>query len=82
MATSHSQTNAPGTIVLHVEGMTCGHCETHVSNALGALPGVTVLSVSRQDSAAVVAVAGTPDERALVDAVTSAGYDARVARVV
>lgn len=82
MATSHTQTNAPQTIVLHVDGMTCGHCEKHVSNALGALPGVTVLSVSRQDSAATVAFEGTPDERALVDAVKSAGYDARVARVV
>ena len=82
MVTSHTHANAPETIVLHVEGMTCGHCEKHVSNALGALPGVSVLSVSRQDSTAVVTVEGTPDERTLVDAVKSAGYDARVARVI
>ncbi len=82
MAIGHSHANTPETIVLHIEGMTCGHCETHVSNALSVLPGVSVLSVSRQDSTAVITVEGTPDERTILDAVKSAGYDARVARVV
>jgi copper chaperone CopZ len=83
MATNDTSTDARSqTIVLHVEGMTCGHCETHVADALGKLAGVSVLSVSRQDSAATVRVEGAPDEHALVNAVQAAGYHARVARVV
>jgi copper chaperone CopZ len=82
MATSDTGAGRRQTVVLHVEGMTCGHCERHVGDALAKLTGVSVLSVSRQDCAATVAVEGAPDEQALVNAVRTAGYDARVARVV
>jgi copper chaperone CopZ len=81
MTTIDAHNNARRTVVLHVEGMTCGHCEKHVGDALGKVPGVSVLSVSRQDQAARVTVEGTPDERTLVSAVTAAGYTARVERV-
>lgn len=72
---------APATVILHVDGMTCGHCERHVGEALGKVPGVSDVAVSRLTSSATMKVAGTPDPGALVDAVKAAGYEARVEQV-
>jgi copper chaperone CopZ len=58
---------------LAIEGMTCGHCVASVERALGAVPGVTVLSVEIGRAEADVA-AGT-DRAALVAAVEDAGFD-------
>ena len=66
---------------LSVEGMTCGHCEMKVRDALSAVPGVKkVLTVDRTANEAVVSV-GDPEkvsEESLVQAVTDAGYTAKV----
>ena len=70
------------TIVLHVDGMTCGSCERQVGQALAAVPGVIEVAVARANSSAtVVWTNAVPDVSALIDAVESSGYDARVAHV-
>ena len=63
---------------LMVSGMSCGHCERAVEQALGEVPGVVrVVSVSQARGEAVVE--GDPDPRALVEAVAEEGYQAEVA---
>ena len=65
-------------IELKVEGMTCGHCEQAVRQALAAVPGVNaVLAVDRGQQYA--AIEGNPDPTALIAAITAEGFQARVA---
>ena len=65
-------------IQLKVNGMTCGHCEAGVREALAAVPGVT--AVTRVDREAGVAeVEGSADVAALIAAVVEEGYEAEVA---
>lgn len=59
---------------LTVEGMTCGHCEQTVEEAVEDVPGVQDATADRE--AETVTVEGNADERELVAAVTDAGYDA------
>ena len=65
-------------VTLDVSGMSCGHCVHAVREALGAVPGVKVDEV-RIGSASVT----FDDQKAsigdLVDAVSSAGYEANEA---
>jgi copper chaperone len=63
-------------IKLAVTGMTCGHCEKAVEEALGELPGVDrVVKVSRADEEVVVE--GNPDVDSLIAAIKEEGYEAR-----
>lgn len=57
-----------------VEGMTCGHCEGTVEDALESVTGVSEASADRESDS--VAVEGTADPDALIAAVEGAGYDA------
>lgn len=57
-----------------VEGMTCGHCEQSVEEALKSVEGVTNVTVDRESD--VATVEGSADTNALVNAVNDAGYDA------
>lgn len=57
-----------------VEGMTCGHCEQTVEEALRDVSGVTGVTVDRDTEAA--SVDGDANETALVQAVEDAGYTA------
>ena len=65
-------------IELTVRGMTCGHCEMRVQNALKAVPGVVDAKADREQERAVVTLA--PDQAVshatLVAAVVEAGYEA------
>lgn len=60
---------------LAVEGMSCGHCQQAVEDALASVPGVDTVNVSLDEAQASVAGAADPD--ALVAAVEDAGYTAR-----
>jgi copper chaperone len=66
------------TIVLEVDGMTCGGCVRSVTNVLKALPGVSAAEVSLEKSQAKVtfdpALANAASLRAAVE---EAGYEAR-----
>jgi len=63
---------------LNVTGMTCGHCEKAVEDALANLPGVErVVKVSRDDQEVVLE--GNPDSAQVIEAISEEGYEARVA---
>ncbi len=57
-----------------VEGMTCGHCEQTVEEALEDVDGVTAATADRERESATIE--GSAETDALVSAVTEAGYDA------
>ena len=57
---------------MSIEGMMCQHCVAHVTKALTEVPGVTSVNVSLENKNAVVT--GSADDKALIDAVTDAGY--------
>lgn len=59
---------------LTVEGMSCGHCEQTVEEALSDVEGVESVDVDRESAAATVEGDADPDE--LVAAVEDAGYEA------
>lgn len=56
-----------------IEGMTCGHCKSHVEKALNALPGVTAM-VDLAAGKADIRLEQPVDDQVLIDAVTEAGY--------
>ncbi|MGX6990739.1 CopZ family metallochaperone [Pseudolactococcus reticulitermitis] len=58
---------------LKIEGMTCQHCVSHVTEALEAVPGVTSAKVNLKKGEAVVKSEDTSLEQ-LSAAVSSAGY--------
>ncbi|GHF63362.1 copper chaperone CopZ [Deinococcus metalli] len=65
------------TLELTITGMTCGHCQAGVTQALKTVPGVTDAQVDLKAGTAVVH--GNADPSALVEAVLEEGYGAQVA---
>lgn len=63
------------TTTITVEGMSCGHCEQSVEEALRGVDGVT--DVSADNEASQATVEGEADASALVRAVEDAGYSAQ-----
>lgn len=59
---------------LSVPDMTCGHCEAAVKQEVGAVPGVTGVTVDLESKDVVVTGAGL-DREALVAAIDEAGFD-------
>ena len=66
------------TIVLKVDGMTCGHCEMKVHGAIAEIDGVMKVKVNRKKSSAVAKLEKGSDLEAetLIHAVEEAGYAA------
>ncbi|ALK35040.1 heavy metal translocating P-type ATPase [Burkholderia plantarii] len=72
-------TPAPSkTTELSIEGMTCGGCARRVERTLAAIPGVVTAQVDLGAKTASVASLPDVDAATLADAVTAAGYPARV----
>jgi Cu+-exporting ATPase len=68
-------TDAPETLTLPVEGMTCGHCVATVRRALEGVPGVKSAEVDLLGKRAEVAVEhGDFDRSKLEQAIEAAGY--------
>lgn len=63
------------TVHLQVEGMQCGSCVRHVTDALRPLAGVETVNVDLQRGR--VEVAGATDTVSLIAALEEAGYPAR-----
>src|SRR5690606_12622318 len=63
-------------IELSVEGMTCASCVGRVERALKAVPGVTGAAVNLVSERATIE--GSADAAALIAAIATAGYDARL----
>ena len=67
------------TVTLAIEGMMCKHCVAHVGEALKTCKGVKKYSVSLEDSSASVTYAPSiVSAEAVAQAVTAAGYPAKV----
>ncbi|WP_435194349.1 heavy-metal-associated domain-containing protein [Natronomonas sp. EA1] len=62
------------TTTLTVSGMSCGHCESAVEEALLGVSGVS--SVDADNESDTVTVEGNVDVSALVKAVEDVGYEA------
>lgn len=62
------------TLTLKVPGMTCGHCQSAVSSAVGALEGVRSVTVDL-DTKIVVVDGEQLDRAAVVAAIDDAGFD-------
>ena len=63
-----------------VSGMTCGHCEAAVKEELGALAGVSDVSVELNaggDSPVTITSADALDDAAIRAAVDEAGYEVK-----
>lgn len=58
---------------IHIEGMSCGHCQAHVEKALNDIPGVTA-KVSLEENLARADVPADITDAALRAAVEEAGY--------
>ena len=65
---------SPQTLTFSVPGMTCGHCETAVRQEVGALAGVTGVTVDLETKDVVVS-GDALDRDAVVAAIDEAGYD-------
>ena len=63
---------------LKVSGMTCNHCVTAVTKALGSVPGVESADVSLEKAQAVIQGSAQPE--ALIAAVKEEGYEAVLQR--
>ena len=62
---------------LTITGMTCGHCQKAVQEALQQVPGVQSASVDL--TAGRASVTGPADVQALIAAVVEEGYEAQIA---
>ena len=67
------------TVELQVQGMSCGSCVKHVTEALRPVEGVSDVAVDLQ--AGRVTVSGDSDSNALLAALQDAGYPAQLATV-
>jgi Cu+-exporting ATPase len=65
---------------LTVDGMTCGNCARHVTEALQAVPGVRSAAVNLEGKSASVkwVLGADQNDQALVQAVEKAGFEAKV----
>ncbi|MFN6130918.1 MAG: heavy-metal-associated domain-containing protein [Planctomycetota bacterium] len=61
---------------LKIDGMTCGHCQRAVEQALARVAGVAEVKVDLQRGTA--SVSGSANSGALVTAVQEEGYEARL----
>lgn len=62
------------TTTITVEGMTCGHCVNHVTEALKGLPGVAGVDVQLEGGKVTIESDAALDGKAVKDAVSEAGY--------
>lgn len=58
--------------IIHIEGMSCGHCSARVEDALNKLPGI---SATVDLAAKTATVTGDAADDTLVRTVTDAGYE-------
>ena len=62
------------TKTLGIEGMSCGHCVNHVTEALKGVAGVASVSVSLNENKATLETDDQTNDDALRHAVEEAGY--------
>jgi copper chaperone CopZ len=57
-----------------IEGMSCGHCATRIEKALGQIEGVGKVKVNLVGQFAELETSKELDDKAVVTAIDSAGY--------
>ncbi|MDH3231352.1 MAG: heavy-metal-associated domain-containing protein [Alphaproteobacteria bacterium] len=65
------------TVVLKVEGMTCGHCVGRVQKALDTASGVHAAKVDLESGTAEIRFGAETDAAKLIGVVEAAGYSAQ-----
>lgn len=60
---------------INIEGMSCGHCVSHVEEALKEVAGVSSVYVDLQGKNAIVEINGTVTDELLKAAVEEVGYE-------
>ncbi|KOV39005.1 copper-binding protein [Streptomyces sp. XY431] len=73
--TATTEAPAAVTTVFTVAGMTCGHCEQAVGKAVGALDGVSGVTVDVKAGLVTVASADELDDSVVAAAIDDAGYE-------
>lgn len=63
------------TITMTVEGMMCGHCESHLSNEIRKISGVEKVVASRKKKSIVISSDVELDKELLKNTVIETGYD-------
>lgn len=63
--------------VLHIEGMMCAHCVKHVTDALNAVDGVSVIEVNLKKKTAEIALEKDVKNEELAAAIKNAGYEVK-----
>ena len=63
--------------ILHIEGMTCGHCKMKVEKALGSLAPVKDVDVDLIEGIAEVELSNDLDDTFFVKQIEEAGYKLR-----
>src|SRR3569832_618258 len=78
--TSQELPGVSGTTYLSIDGMTCGNCARHVTQALQGVSGVRSASVDLDSHQAVVSWQPNiaPDEGAVIQAVEKEGFGAQL----
>lgn len=61
--------------IVHVNGMSCGHCQAAVEKALGAVTGVKEVKVNLDKKIATVTLEADVSDQILMDTVKEAGYE-------
>jgi copper chaperone len=61
-------------LVVHVPGMTCGHCEAAVKSEVGSLNGVSDVAVDLQTKLVTITGVGL-DEALIAAAIDEAGFE-------
>jgi copper ion binding protein len=63
-----------GTTTFQIDGMTCGHCVHAIRTEIGALPGVSDVTVDLASGMATVTAVAPVDRADVAAAVDEAGY--------
>lgn len=59
---------------VYIDGMSCGHCAARIEKALAQMEGVTQVKVNLAGKFAELEAPATLDEKAVLAAIDSAGY--------
>ncbi len=61
--------------IIKIEGMSCGHCEKRVHNALSGVADIKIIRVSATEDLAEVEYENDAALKGAIEAIEDAGYD-------
>jgi len=61
--------------IIKVEGMSCGHCEKRVENALKELNKVEIIEISADKNQVIINIDDNKDLEEVKEAIEDAGYE-------